>query len=73
MTGEVLVLGERGDLAAAYKIFGNSMIFTITAGIADVLAMAKQRRHRPGRRGRAVQQVQDRRYHPDARRENGAR
>jgi 3-hydroxyisobutyrate dehydrogenase len=41
MTGEVWYFGERGDLAAAYKIFGNSMIFTITAGIADVLAMAK--------------------------------
>lgn len=41
MTGEVWYFGERGDLAAAYKIFGNSMIFTITAGIADVLAMAR--------------------------------
>lgn len=41
MTGEVWYFGERGDLAAAYKIFGNSMLFTITAGIADVLAMAK--------------------------------
>jgi len=41
MTGEVWYFGERGDLAAAYKIFGNSMMFTITAGIADVLAMAR--------------------------------
>jgi 3-hydroxyisobutyrate dehydrogenase-like beta-hydroxyacid dehydrogenase len=41
MTGEVWYFGERGDLAAAYKIFGNSMIFTITAGLADVMAMAK--------------------------------
>ena len=41
MTGEVWYFGERGDLAAAYKIFGNSMIFTLTAGIADVLAMAR--------------------------------
>jgi 3-hydroxyisobutyrate dehydrogenase len=41
MTGEVWYFGERGDLAAAHKIFGNSMIFTITAGIADVLAMAR--------------------------------
>jgi 3-hydroxyisobutyrate dehydrogenase-like beta-hydroxyacid dehydrogenase len=41
MTGEVWYVGERGDLAAAFKIFGNSMIFTITAGIADVLAMAR--------------------------------
>ena len=41
MTGEVWYFGERGDLAAAYKIFGNSMIFAITAGLADVLAMAR--------------------------------
>jgi 3-hydroxyisobutyrate dehydrogenase-like beta-hydroxyacid dehydrogenase len=41
MTGEVWYFGEREDLAAAYKIFGNAMIFTLTAGIADVLAMAK--------------------------------
>ena len=48
MTGEVWYFGERGDLAAAYKIFGNSMIFTITAGIADVLAMAKHVGIAPG-------------------------
>ena len=41
MTGEVWYVGEAGDQAAAYKIFGNSMIFTITAGINDVFAMAK--------------------------------
>jgi 3-hydroxyisobutyrate dehydrogenase len=41
MTGEVWYFGEREDLAAAFKLFGNSMIFTITGGIADVLAMAK--------------------------------
>jgi 3-hydroxyisobutyrate dehydrogenase-like beta-hydroxyacid dehydrogenase len=41
MTGEVWYVGERGDLAAAYKLFGNSMLFAIAAGIADVLAMAK--------------------------------
>jgi 3-hydroxyisobutyrate dehydrogenase-like beta-hydroxyacid dehydrogenase len=41
MTGEVWYVGERQDLAAAYKIFGNSMLFVITAGIADVFAMAK--------------------------------
>jgi 3-hydroxyisobutyrate dehydrogenase-like beta-hydroxyacid dehydrogenase len=41
MTGEVWYFGERGDLAAAYKLFGNAMIFVITAGVADVLAMAK--------------------------------
>lgn len=41
MTGEVWYVGERGDLAAAYKLFGNSMLFVITAGLADVFAMAK--------------------------------
>ena len=41
MTGEVWYLGERTDLAAAYKLFGNAMILTITGGLADVFAMAK--------------------------------
>ena len=41
MTGEVWYLGEQGDLAAAYKIFGNAMLFVIAAGVADVFAMAK--------------------------------
>ncbi len=41
MTGEVWYVGERGDLAAAYKLFGNSMLFAISGGVADVLAMAK--------------------------------
>jgi 3-hydroxyisobutyrate dehydrogenase len=41
MTGDVWYLGEQGDLAAAYKIFGNSMLFVIAAGVADVFAMAK--------------------------------
>jgi len=41
MTGEVWYTGEDGDRAAAYKIFGNSMLFVITAGINDVLSMAK--------------------------------
>ncbi|MEO7096176.1 MAG: NAD(P)-binding domain-containing protein, partial [Polyangiales bacterium] len=41
MTGEVWYLGERPDLAAAYKVFGNAMIITITAGLADVFTMGK--------------------------------
>ncbi|HMF94630.1 MAG TPA: NAD(P)-dependent oxidoreductase [Vicinamibacterales bacterium] len=41
MTGDVWYVGEQPDRAAAYKIFGNSMIFVIAAGIADVFAMAK--------------------------------
>jgi 3-hydroxyisobutyrate dehydrogenase-like beta-hydroxyacid dehydrogenase len=41
MTGEVWYLGERTDLAAAYKLFGNAMLFAISAGMADVIAMAR--------------------------------
>src|SRR5471030_1402978 len=41
MTGEVWYLGEDGERAAAYKIFGNSMLFVIAAGVTDVFAMAK--------------------------------
>jgi 3-hydroxyisobutyrate dehydrogenase-like beta-hydroxyacid dehydrogenase len=41
MTGEVWYVGDRPDLAACYKLFGNSLIFTINAGLADVLAMAR--------------------------------
>jgi 3-hydroxyisobutyrate dehydrogenase len=41
MTGTLWYLGERTDLAAGFKLFGNSMLFTIAGGISDVLAMAK--------------------------------
>jgi 3-hydroxyisobutyrate dehydrogenase len=41
MTGDVWYTGEQPDRAAAYKIFGNSMLFVIAAGITDVFAMAK--------------------------------
>jgi 3-hydroxyisobutyrate dehydrogenase len=41
MTGEVWYVGERADLAAAYKLFGNSMLFVITGGLCDLFAMAK--------------------------------
>ncbi|MCC6522739.1 MAG: NAD(P)-dependent oxidoreductase [Polyangiaceae bacterium] len=40
MTGTLEYLGERTDLAAAYKLFGNAMIFAVTAGLADVFALA---------------------------------
>src|SRR6185436_11751608 len=40
MTGNLEYLGERTDLAAAYKLFGNAMIITIVGGLADVYAMA---------------------------------
>ncbi len=41
MTGRVDYLGERADLAAAHKLFGNTMIVTMTAGLADVFAIAR--------------------------------
>jgi 3-hydroxyisobutyrate dehydrogenase-like beta-hydroxyacid dehydrogenase len=41
MTGKVDYLGERPDLAAAFKLFGNAMILAVTGGLADVYAMAK--------------------------------
>lgn len=41
MTGEVWYLGERPDLAAAHKLFGNCMLFAISGGLADVIAMAR--------------------------------
>jgi 3-hydroxyisobutyrate dehydrogenase-like beta-hydroxyacid dehydrogenase len=40
MTGSVDYLGERSDLAAAYKLFGNAMILAVCGGLADVFAMA---------------------------------
>jgi len=40
MTGKLDYLGERRDAAAAYKLFGNAMIITFTAGLADVFTMA---------------------------------
>lgn len=41
MAADVWYLGEREELAAALKIFGNSMLFQMTAGIADIFAMAR--------------------------------
>jgi 3-hydroxyisobutyrate dehydrogenase len=41
MTGDVWYLGERPDLAAAYKLFGNSMLFVLAGGVSDVFALAK--------------------------------
>jgi 3-hydroxyisobutyrate dehydrogenase len=39
MTGSVKYLGDRSHIAAAYKLFGNAMLITIVAGLADVFAM----------------------------------
>ena len=41
MTGQVWNLGERPDLAAAYKLFGNCMLFAISGGLADIVSMAR--------------------------------
>jgi 3-hydroxyisobutyrate dehydrogenase len=41
MTGTLLKLGERIDKAAAFKLFGNMMLVTIFAGLADVYTLAK--------------------------------
>lgn len=41
MTGELWYLGERPDKAAAFKLFGNELLFFIVAGLADVYALAK--------------------------------
>jgi 3-hydroxyisobutyrate dehydrogenase len=41
MTGRVHYLGERSDLAAANKLFGNAMIISLVAGLSDVFSMAR--------------------------------
>lgn len=41
MSGEVLDLGDRPDAAAAFKLFGNAIIVTLGAGVADVFAIAR--------------------------------
>ena len=41
MTGRLEYLGERPDLAAVNKLFGNAMIFGVTSMMADILTIAK--------------------------------
>jgi 3-hydroxyisobutyrate dehydrogenase-like beta-hydroxyacid dehydrogenase len=41
MAGEFWYVGDDPGRAAAFKLFGNSMLFVITAGLADILAMAR--------------------------------
>jgi 3-hydroxyisobutyrate dehydrogenase len=41
MTGRVEYLGERPDLAAVNKLFGNAMIIGVSALMADILTLAK--------------------------------
>jgi 3-hydroxyisobutyrate dehydrogenase len=40
MTGELWYVGDRPDLAAAYKLFGNAMLLVLVGGLADVYQMA---------------------------------
>ena len=41
MTGKVAYLGERSDLAALSKLFGNAMIIGMSAVVADILTIAQ--------------------------------
>ncbi|MEZ4240758.1 MAG: NAD(P)-binding domain-containing protein [Myxococcota bacterium] len=41
MTGRLMRLGERVDLAAAMKLFGNAVLIQLVAAAGDVLAMAR--------------------------------
>ena len=41
MTGKVHYLGDRPDLAAAYKLFGNMFLMFVVTGIADIISLAR--------------------------------
>jgi 3-hydroxyisobutyrate dehydrogenase-like beta-hydroxyacid dehydrogenase len=41
MTGKVWYTGERPDLAAVFKLAGNSMFFALAAAMSDVLAIGR--------------------------------
>lgn len=41
MTGKLWHVGDRPDLAAVFKLAGNSVYFAITGAIADVIAMGR--------------------------------
>ena len=41
MTGKLVELGPRVDAAAAFKLMGNLFLMAMTAGIADMLGLAK--------------------------------
>ncbi|MFZ4480938.1 MAG: NAD(P)-dependent oxidoreductase [Rhodoferax sp.] len=47
MTGRLEYFGERADLAAVNKLFGNAMIIGVAALLADVLTMAQASQVRP--------------------------
>lgn len=41
MTGKLLYTGERIDLAAVYKLAGNSMLFALAGAMSDIFAIGK--------------------------------
>ncbi len=41
MTGKVWSIGERFDLAAVYKLAGNSLFFVLASALADIFAMGR--------------------------------
>jgi 3-hydroxyisobutyrate dehydrogenase len=41
MTGKLVDLGERPDAGAAFKLLGNLFLMCMTAGLADMLALAR--------------------------------
>ena len=41
MTGEAWYLGDRPDVAAAYKLFGNLMLFAVNGGLSDIFTIAR--------------------------------
>lgn len=41
MTGKLIYLGERDDAAASFKLMGNLFLMFMTAGLAEMLALAK--------------------------------
>jgi 3-hydroxyisobutyrate dehydrogenase len=47
MTGKLVYLGSRPDRAAVFKLMGNLFLMSMTAGIADILALAKAEKIAP--------------------------
>jgi 3-hydroxyisobutyrate dehydrogenase-like beta-hydroxyacid dehydrogenase len=41
MTGKLVRLGERPDLAAVYKLCGNGMLLAVLASVSDVIEVAR--------------------------------
>lgn len=48
MTGRLQYMGERADVAAVNKLFGNAMIISVSAAMADVLTIAQASGVAPG-------------------------